>query len=71
MADPVQQQIEAARQQEQALTYELAQLDEGENTLDSLRSYLAVVSSAYKIIMNYQEGSVAGRTGVVLNEAVC
>lgn len=71
MADSAQQQIEAARQQEQALTYELAQLDQEQNTLDNIRSYLAVISSAYKITMNYQEGSVPGRTGVVLNEAVC
>ena len=71
MADPAQQQIEAARQQEQALTDKLAQLDQEQNTLDNIRSYLAVISSAYKIIVNYQEGSVPGRTGVVLNKAVC
>ena len=71
MADPAQQQIEGACQQEQALTDELAQLDQEESTLDDLRSYLEVVSSAYKTIINYQEGSVVGHTGVVLNEAVC
>jgi len=71
MADPAQQQIEAARQQEQALTHELAQLEQEQNTLENIRSYLAVISSAYKIIMKYQEGSVPGSTGVVLNEAVC
>lgn len=70
MADPAQQQIEAARQQEQALTHELAQLDQEQNTLDNIKSYLAVISSAYKIIMSYQEGSFPGRTGVVLNQAV-
>ena len=71
MADPAQQQIEAARQQEQALMHELAQLNQEHNTLDNIRSYLAVISNAYTMIMNYQEGSVPGRTGVVLNEAVC
>ena len=71
MADPAQQQVEAARQQEQALTHELAQLNDEEDALVSLRSYLVVISNAYKIIMNYQEGSVVGRIGVVLNEAVC
>ena len=71
MADPAQEQIEAARQQEEAVTHELAQLDQEENTLDDLRSYLAVISSAYKTIMNYQEGTVPGHPGVVLNEAVC
>lgn len=70
MADPAQQQIEAARQQEQALMHELAQLDQEQNTLENTRSYLVVISNAYRMIMKYQEGSVLGRTGVVLNEAV-
>jgi len=71
MADPAQQQIDAARQQEQALTQQLAQLEHEEETLIDLESYFQVIKNACELILKYQDGSVARYPGIVLNQAVC
>jgi hypothetical protein len=70
MDDP-QRQIDAARQQEQVLTQQLAQLKQEEETLLDLETYLRVISYAYQLIVRYQDGNVRGYNGIVLNQAVC
>ena len=71
MTDATQQQINAARQREQGLRQRLAQLKVEVEILSDLVTYLRVICYDYEILMEYQQGSAPGATGIVLNQAVC
>jgi len=68
MADPAQQQIDAARQRKGELTQQLNQLDQERNIVLDLSSYLEVINNAYKIILRYRNGD--GHTRIILDQAV-